>query len=39
MIQETSFPFEPEKTTEVTARFILLSGGTINVMKLANLVN
>jgi hypothetical protein len=38
MIQKTSFPFEPQKATEVAARFIALSGGTINIMKLVKLV-
>jgi hypothetical protein len=33
-----SFPFEQEKATEVAARFISLSGGAINIMKLVKLV-
>jgi len=35
---KTNFPFEPQKATEVAARFILLSKGTINIMKLVKLV-
>jgi len=33
-----SFPFAQEKATEVAARFISLSGGAINIMKLVKLV-
>jgi Protein of unknown function (DUF4065) len=38
MIQKISFPFNAQKATEVAARFILLSGGAINIMKLVKLV-
>src|SRR5258708_3601039 len=38
MLEKTSFPFEPKKATEAAAHFILLSGGTINIMKLVKLV-
>jgi hypothetical protein len=38
MMSPASFPFDPDKATEVAARFIQLEGGSINVLKLVKLI-
>src|SRR5271165_3867009 len=38
MTLPVSFPFDPDKATEVAARFIQLEGGLINVLKLVKLI-